>query len=69
MDDNNKTFTFTFKGKNAQEIAERFAAYFWDGGLDQYIEQEFLEQFELDLDNVQMDGLYHAIIDSNNAKM
>lgn len=46
-------FTFTFTGKKAQEIAESFAAYFWDGGLDQTIEQEFLKEHNLDLDDVK----------------
>lgn len=36
-----KQFTFTFKGKNAEYLAERFSAFFLDGGLDQYLEQSF----------------------------
>lgn len=47
-------FTFTFTGKNAEELAERFKAYYWDGGLDQYLEQEFLEEYGLDLDDTSM---------------
>lgn len=62
-----KQFKFTFKGKNAEELAERFSAYFWDGGLDQYIEQNFLEQYGVDLDNVEFEK-YDAIIDTDNAK-
>lgn len=62
-----KQFTFTFKGENAEYLAERFSAYFWDGGLDQYLEQNFLEEYDLSLDNVEYkkDG---AIIDTDNAK-
>ena len=29
-----RTFTFKFRGERADELAERFMAYFWDGGLD-----------------------------------
>lgn len=62
-----KQFTFTFKGKNAEYLAERFSAYFWDGGLDQFLEQNFLEEFHLSLDNVEFkEG--GAIIDTDNAK-
>ncbi len=63
-----KQFTFTFKGKNAEELAERFSAFFWDGGLDQYIEQNFLEDYDLSLDNVEFEK-YGAIIDTDNAKI
>jgi hypothetical protein len=45
-------FTITFTGNKAAEAAERFFAYFWDGGLDQTIEQSFLEDFGLSLDDV-----------------
>lgn len=60
-------FTFTFKGKNAEELAERFSAYFWDGGLDQTIEQDFLENYGLSLDDVEFEK-NGAIIDTDNAK-
>ncbi len=62
-----KQFTFIFKGKNAEYLVERFSAYFWDGGLDQYIEQNFLEEYGLDLDNVES-AESGAIIDTDNAK-
>lgn len=57
-----KKFTFTFTGERAEEVAERFSAYFWDGGLDQYIEQEFLADFGLGLDDVEMDDNGGAIV-------
>lgn len=63
-----KQFTFTFKGKNAEELAERFSAFFWDGGLDQYIEGHFLDDYGLSLDDVAS-GKYGAIIDTDNAKI
>ncbi len=63
-----KQFTFTFKGKNAEELAERFSAFFWDGGLDEHIEQNFLEGYDLSLDNVEFKKC-GAIIDTDNAKM
>ncbi len=63
-----KQFTFTFKGKNAEYLAERFSTYFWDGGLDQYIEQNFLEEYGLDLDNVESKEC-GAIIDTDNARI
>ncbi len=61
-----KQFTFTFKGKNAEELAERFSAFFWDGGLDEHIEQNFLECYDLSLDNVESEKC-GAIIDTDNA--
>ncbi len=62
-----KQFVFIFKGKNAEELRERFSAYFWDGGLDEHIEQNFLEQYGLDLDDVEF-VKYGAMIDTDNAK-
>lgn len=62
-----KQFTFIFKGKNAEYLAERFSAYFCDGGLDQFLEQNFLEEFDLSLDNVEIKE-DSAIIDTDNAK-
>lgn len=29
-------------------MAERFAAYFWDGGLDQYLEENVLKQYGME---------------------
>lgn len=63
-----KQFTFTFKGKNAEYLAERFSAYFGDGGLDQFLEQNFLEEYDLNLDNVEFKEC-GAIIDTDNAKI
>lgn len=59
------TFTFTFSGKRAQEIAERFAAYFWDGGLDQTIEQDFLEEFGLSCDDMKAEAPNHCVINTD----
>ena len=44
-------------------------AYFWDGGLDQTIEQGYLEEYGLDLDDVEFeeDG-YVVSIDTSKAK-
>ena len=64
-----RTFTFKFIGNRADELAERFMAYFWDGGLDQTIEQEYLEDFGLSLDDVEFEKEgYVAAIDTNKAK-
>ena len=64
-----RTFTFKFTGNHADELAERFMAYFWDGGLDQTIEQEYLEDFGLSLDDVEFEKEgYIAAIDTNKAK-
>ncbi|AVQ31182.1 MULTISPECIES: hypothetical protein [Fusobacterium] len=64
-----RTFTFKFRGERADELAERFMAYFWDGGLDQTIEQGYLEEYGLDLDDVEFeeDG-YVVSIDTSKAK-
>lgn len=62
-----KTFTFTFTGKNAENLAERFSAYYWDGGLDQYLEQEFLEEYDLSLDDTSMSE-EGVVINTENAK-
>lgn len=64
-----KTFTFKFKGEHAEELAERFKAYFWDGGLDEIIEQNYLEEFGLNLDDVEFeeDG-YVASIETDKIK-
>jgi hypothetical protein len=40
-----KTFTIKFDVNKADEIVERFEAYFWDGGFDQYLEGDFFNQF------------------------
>lgn len=63
-----KTFTFTFEGKNAEEMAERFMTYFWDGGLDQSIEQDFLDNYNLSLDDVS-GANYNPVINTDNAEM
>lgn len=55
-------FTFTFTGDRAEEIASAFSAYFWDGGLDQTIEQDFLGGFGLSLDDVESDDNGGAIV-------
>ena len=52
-----RTFTFKFRGERADELAERFMAYFWDGGLDQTIEQGYLEEYGLDLDDVEFEDM------------
>lgn len=62
-----KTFTFTFLGKHADEVCERFGAYFWDGGLDQTIEQNFLEDMGLDLDDVEFGSFENAVVRTDNA--
>lgn len=62
-------FTFTFTGANAKFMMERFSAYFWDGGLDQTIEQSFLEDYGLNLDNVEFDENGGAIINTDAAKV
>ncbi|MGL4954845.1 MAG: hypothetical protein ACRCZO_17905 [Cetobacterium sp.] len=64
-----KIFSFKFTGDNAEELAERFLAYFWDGGLDQTIESDFLSKFGLDLEDVSFeDEGYTAGIDTSKAK-
>jgi hypothetical protein len=60
-----KTFTIKFDGSKAEEMAERFAAYFWDGGLDQYLESEFLEQFGLDCDDMEFISKYEVKINTD----
>jgi hypothetical protein len=61
-----KSFTIKFDGRNEEEVAERFAAYFWDGGLDQYLESEFLEQFHLSCDDMEMVSMYEVKINTDN---
>ena len=63
--DNKATFTFIFSGKRAQEIAERFSAYLWEGGLDQIIEQDFLEEFGLSCDDMKSDTPNNCIINTD----
>lgn len=63
-----KNFTFTFKGKHAEELTEQFSVHFWDGGLDQHIEQSFLEEYGLNLDDVEWDCNGDVIINTDNAK-
>ena len=65
MAENKATFTFSFTGRRAQEIAERFSAFFWDGGLDQTIEQEFLEEYGLDCDDMTSDAPNECIINTD----
>lgn len=62
-----KKFTFTFVGKNAQEVQERFSAHYWDGGLDQYLEQDFLEGIGLDSDDTEFDDEGGVIIHTDKA--
>ena len=64
-----KTFTFVFTGKHADEVASRFSGYFWDGGLDQYLEQEFLEQFGLDCDNFKQVDSNTVEVETENAQV
>jgi hypothetical protein len=60
-----KSFTIKFDGRNEEEVAERFAAYFWDGGLDQYLESEFLAQFDLNCDDMEMVSNYEVKINTD----
>ena len=62
-----ETFTFTFTGKHARELAERFSAYFWDGGLDQTVEQGFLEDVGLSLDDVEEDPRGGILVKTDGA--
>lgn len=48
-------------------MAERFAAYFWDGGLDQYLEENFLKQYGMDCDNFCFNSMYCVEVDTNGA--
>lgn len=61
------TFTFTFKGRHAEEVNKLFSAAFWDGGFDEFFEQEFLEHYGMDLDDVDFDN-NGAIINTDNAE-
>lgn len=66
MTHNENVFKVTFTGKRAEELNEAFSAYFWDGGLDQYIESEFLDQFGLDLDDVHFgENTNSVVVDTN----
>lgn len=49
-----KKFTITFTGSRAQELYDHFVGYFWDGGLDQTIEEMFLENYGLDCEDMAM---------------
>lgn len=62
------SFLFTFSGKKSKEIAERFAAYFWDGGFEEYLEQMFLAEHGLSSDDITYDSMYHCTIDTNGAQ-
>lgn len=64
-----KIFSFKFTGDNAEELAKHFLGYFWDGGLDQTIESNFLSEFGLDLEDVSFeDKGYTARIDTSKVK-
>ncbi len=64
-----KTFTFKFTSKNAEWIAERFMAYYWDGGLDQTISENFLESYGLDYDDTEFaDEGYTVVVKTDHAK-
>lgn len=66
MAENKNVFKITFTGKRAEKLNEAFSAYFWDGGLDQYIESEFLDQFGLDLDDVHFgENANSVVVDTN----
>ena len=64
-----ETFTFTFTGKHARELAERFSAYFWDGGLDQTVKQGFLEDVGLSLDDVEEDPRGGVLVKTDGAEI
>ncbi|MBS0958843.1 hypothetical protein JK162_10235 [Leuconostoc pseudomesenteroides] len=69
MAENKNVFKIAFKGKRAEEVNEAFSAYFWDGGLDQHIESDFLERFDLDLDDVHFDeNANSVVVDTNGHK-
>lgn len=61
------TFTFAFTGEMAEKILERFAAYLWDGGLEEEIEQSFLWQYNMDCDDLIFGSMYHCIVNTNKA--
>lgn len=64
-----KIFSFKFTGDHADQLAEHFMGYFWDGGLDQTIESQFLTKFELTLEDVDFkDKGYTAVINTKKAK-
>ena len=47
-----RTFTFKFRGERADELAERFMAYFWlEAGRSL---EAYLEEYGLDLDDVDL---------------
>jgi hypothetical protein len=62
-----KKFTFTFTGAHDDEIAERFKAAYWDGGGDMQFEQDFLQQYNLNLDDTEFDGAGDVIVHTDNA--
>lgn len=53
--------------RNAETLAKKFEVFYWDGGLGQYIEQDFIENYGLSLDDANMseDGV---VINMDNAK-
>ncbi len=63
--ENKAEFVFTFIGERAQKVAERFSGGFWDGGLDQTIEQDILEEFGLSCDDMKYDSFSHCIINTD----
>ena len=62
-----ETFTFTFTGKHARELTERFSAYSWDGGLNQTVEQGFLEDVGPSLDDVEEDPRGGILVKTDGA--
>lgn len=60
-------FTFSFTGSHANEIMEAFAAHFWDGGLDQHLEQDFLEPHGFDCDDFEFIALNHVRVNTDHA--
>ncbi|MEG1043200.1 MAG: hypothetical protein RSF81_00325 [Oscillospiraceae bacterium] len=60
-------FTINFDGSHAQELKDAFFGCFWDGGLDQYLEGSFLEEYGLTLDDVDYGENGNPIINTDNA--
>lgn len=59
-----KKFTITFTGSRAQELHDGFFGYFWDGGLEDTLEQMFLENYGLDSSAMKMvDGGCQIVTD------
>lgn len=60
-------FILSFTGNRADELTDAFSGVFWDGGIDQHLEQDFLEHYGLGCDDCEFTALNHVTINTDHA--